>query len=178
MGATGATGATGIQGSSGATGPTGESGSTGVQGATGLVGSTGVQGDIGNTGATGLTGATGATGLTGATGVGKCKRITVDDDYQIIDTDYYIGVNSRNSTTITLPNLSEHDDDDDDDDDEHDNTCSEYIIKAEMSAPMGNRKITVVPRGSATIDGASGYVIVIPYESVTVISNNGNWWII
>ena len=169
MGATGATGATGIQGSSGATGPTGESGSTGVQGATGLVGSTGVQGDIGNTG---------ATGLTGATGVGKCKRITVDDDYQIIDTDYYIGVNSRNSTTITLPNLSEHDDDDDDDDDEHDNTCSEYIIKAEMSAPMGNRKITVVPRGSATIDGASGYVIVIPYESVTVISNNGNWWII
>jgi hypothetical protein len=194
VGATGETGSTGIQGSSGATGPTGESGSTGVQGATGLTGSTGPLGATGVQGATGLTGSTGssgstgvqgatgltgstgplgATGLTGATGVGKCKRITVDDDYQIIDTDYYIGVNSRNSTTITLPNLSEHDDDD-----EHDNTCSEYIIKAEMSAPMGNRKITVVPRGSATIDGASGYVIVIPYESVTVISNNGNWWII
>ena len=81
-------------------------------------------------------------------------------------------MNSNRPTTITLPSIDEHDDDN-----EH-TTCAEYTVKAEMGAPMGNRKITLVAQGSATIDGASGYVIVIPYESVTVIANSGNWWII
>jgi hypothetical protein len=140
----------------------------------GVTGRTGASGATGSTGPIGATGVTGATGLTGATGACNCNRITVDSDYKIKSSDYYIGVNSDGPTTITLPSIAEHDDDDDD---EH-NTCAEYIVKAEMGPPLGNRKITVVAQGSATIDGASGYVITIPYESVTVIANGGNWWII
>ena len=159
VGATGETGSTGIQGSTGVTGQTGSSGSTGIQGATGITGVTG------QTGSSGSTGIQGATGITGATGPGfECATKTVSDDYTIVVTDYYIGVDADEAVTIKLPKKPED--------------CLEYIIKAQMGPPLGNRKVTIVPQGTATIDGLIEYEMTIPYESVTVISNDGNWWII
>jgi hypothetical protein len=47
-----------------------------------------------------------------------------------------------------------------------------------MEAPLGNRKITIVPQGSNTIDGATSHVLTIPYESVNLISQGNNWHVI
>jgi hypothetical protein len=51
-----------------------------------------------------------------------------------------------------------------------------------MGAPLGNRKITIVPYTDeitmAEIDGQDSYVIEVPYQSVNLICHEGNWWII
>lgn len=96
----------------------------------------------------------------------NCTTKTVNASYTVLPTDYYVGVISPvgSPTTITLPDSPAD--------------CLTFIIKAEMSAPMGSRKITIVPQGIATIDGAASYVISVPYESVTIMSNGGHWWII
>jgi hypothetical protein len=132
---------------------------TGPTGATGPMGETGAPGDSNFTGATG---ATGATGVCAAPCSGSC--VLVSADYQATATDYYIGVNSQNAVTITLPEDCEE--------------CQQLIIKAEMGPPMGNRKITVTTSDGSTIDGDTSYVIEVPYQSVHVICRGGNWWII
>jgi hypothetical protein len=82
--------------------------------------------------------------------------------------DYYIGVDSTRPVTITLPA-------------DCDNSC-EIIVKAEMGAPLGNRKITIVPPADGStevlIDGEPKYVIEVPYQSVHLICRGGNWWTI
>lgn len=132
--------------------PTGPTGPPGVSGATGA---TGAAGDG--------TGATGATGATGPGGSQQCSTRVVDSDYTATCDDYYVGVNSTDAVTITLP--SECTD------------CCELVIKAEMGPPLGNRKVTV-DAGSSTIDGESTYVMSVPWESVRVICRDGNWYII
>jgi hypothetical protein len=168
-GATGVPGPSGINGYTGSQGPTGETGPSGVIGYTGSqgpTGATGPSGVIGYTGSRGATGYTGSQGSTGPSGVCReCKTRTVSSSYQIQKEDYYIGVNSNNSTTMTLPNISDSD-------------CFKFIIKAEMSSPLGNRKITIKPQGSSKLDGSSDHQITVAYECVTVISNGGDWWII
>jgi len=82
--------------------------------------------------------------------------------------DYYIGVNSLGPVTITIPA---------DCDDFH-----EIIVKSEMGAPLGNRKITIIPPDDGStitlIDGQLSYVIEVPYQSVNLICRGGNWWTI
>lgn len=78
--------------------------------------------------------------------------------------DYYVGVNSYGPTQITLPADF--------------NECAKYIIKAEMGPPLGNRKVTIVPQGSATIDGAPSYVIEQPYGYLSVQGRGNNWHIV
>lgn len=101
-----------------------------------------------------------------ATPSGNCDCITktVDSNYTIQETDYYIGVNSDKAVTIMLPAI--------------DTNCSKFVVKAQMAPPLGNRKVTIVPQGVSTIDGQASYVLSVPYESVTLISNDGQWWII
>jgi hypothetical protein len=46
---------------------------------------------------------------------------------------------------------------------------------------VGNRKITIASMDDSTeclIDNELTYVIEVPYQSVTVIFHNENWWII
>lgn len=78
-------------------------------------------------------------------------------------TDQYIGVTSLMPTTITLPAAT---------------TCTRVIIKAEMGPPLGNRKVTIVAQGGATIDGAANYVIEVPYGTITLQYSGTNWYII
>jgi hypothetical protein len=51
-----------------------------------------------------------------------------------------------------------------------------------MGAPLGNRKITVVPPDDGSseilIDGEEKYVIKVPYGSVRLVAYGWNWWII
>jgi hypothetical protein len=88
----------------------------------------------------------------------------VSEDYQATCNNYYIGVSSDDPVTITLPPDCE--------------TCCELIIKAEMGPPLGNRKVTIVTSDESKIDGQDDYVIVVPYQSVNLIYNNGKWYVI
>ena len=167
-GPTGPTGRSGEDGDRGATGPTGSSGSsgaTGPTGATGSRGSTGPAGSSGPTGPTGRSGEDGDRGATGPTGSGPpCNTRTVSADYKISASDYYIGVAATGPVILVLPSSPLD--------------CVELVVKAQMGAPLGTRKVTVVPQAPSTIDGEGSYVMSTPYESVTLISNGGNWWII
>lgn len=138
----------------GPTGPTGPAGDTGPQGPTGPAGEQGPQGEPGPIGPTGPAGEC----------TRNCSKIMVTEDYTASCNDFYIGVNSVNPVTITLP------------DDCKD--CCDLVIKAEMGPPLGNRKVTITTNDGSFIDGLSTYVIEVPYQSVHVICRGGEWWII
>lgn len=123
----------------------------------------GPPGPAGPPGPPGSEGPPGATGPPGPPGTCDCIAKLVTSSYQAQDDDYYIGVNSDEPTTITLPLVQE---------------CKRLVIKAEMGPPLGNRKITIVALGGALIDGAVNYILETPYSSVSLQFNNGNWYII
>ncbi len=148
-------------GPQGPQGPTGPAGGQGPQGPTGPAGEAGAPGTIGPTGPQGPTGPTGECAC-------EFKRILVSEDYNAEVDDYYIGVDSTGPTTITLPPANP--------------VCGEIIIKAEMGAPIGNRKITIVPPNDGSslilIDGQPEYIIEVPYQSVKLVARGWHWWII
>jgi hypothetical protein len=146
-------------------------GFTGSQGFAGSQGFTGSQGPIGFTGSQGpigFTGSQGPIGFTGSAGVCQCEddcnSIVISEDYQASCNNYYIGVNSEEAVTITLPADCE--------------TCCELVIKAEMGPPLGNSKVTIVTENGALIDGKDDYVITVPYGAVRLICSNGDWFVI
>jgi hypothetical protein len=94
----------------------------------------------------------------------KCKSILVSEDYTATCDDYYIGVNSDEPVTITLP--------------ENCTDCCEIIVKAEMGPPLGNRKITITTSDGALIDGDNEVVITVPYGRINVFCRGGDWHII
>jgi len=94
----------------------------------------------------------------------KCKSILVSSDYTATCDDYYIGVNSNEPVTISLP--------------EECSDCCEIIVKAEMGPPLGNRKVTVTTTDGSYIDGIDKYVIEVPYQSVNIFCRGGDWHII
>jgi hypothetical protein len=94
----------------------------------------------------------------------KCKSILVSEDYTATCDDYYIGVNSNEPVTITLPETC--------------TDCCEIIVKAEMGPPLGNRKVTVTTTDGSYIDGIDKYVMEVPYQSVNIICRGGDWHII
>ena len=114
-------------------------------------------------GSPGPMGETGPKGDKGDPGECDCSSITVDSDYSVLETDYYVGVNSDDPVTITLPiDLSK---------------CKQIVIKAEMAPPVGNRKITIVTSNSSQIEGNASIILEKPYDTVTLFYNAG-WWII
>ena len=159
-------GPTGPQGPTGPTGPQGETGSTGPQGITGPTGSQGITGDTGPTGPQGITGDTGPTGPqgdigptgpTGPTGpaavAALVNTVVVSEDYTAKLTDFYIGVDSKGPVTITLP------------DDPPKGT--QYIVKLQMGAPIGTRKVTV--KSGTNIDSTNSVILTNPYEAFQVL---------
>jgi hypothetical protein len=128
-------------------------------------GSPGPQGPPGPPGI-GTTGPQGPPGPPGPTGICSCKcsSILVSAAYTATCDDYYIGVNSENPVTISLP--------------ENCIDCCEIIVKAEMGPPLGNRKVTVTTTDGSYIDGADKYVMEVPYQSVNLFCRGGDWHII
>jgi len=150
-------GPTGPQGEDGSTDPTREQGPQGIQGE---IGNTGPQGIQGETGAQGIQGATGPQGIQGPTGPtgpsgtqGLGNTIIVSENYTAKLTDYYIGVDSQGPVTITLP------------DDAPKGT--QYIIKLQMGAPIGTRKVTV--KSGTNIDNVGIIILTNPYEALQVL---------
>lgn len=91
----------------------------------------------------------------------KCSAIVVDSDYFAQESDYYVGVKAEGPVKIYLP------------EDPHD--CFQLVVKADMGPPLGNKKVTIIAQGSNTIDDEPSVVLTVPYESVTVLSQGGNW---
>lgn len=150
----------GINGVDGTQGPQGEPGAQGAQGEPGTPGTQGEQGEQGPIGTQGPQGTQGAQGKTGSAAKLNCKKITIDQNYTVVKDDFYIGVDSVNPITITLPTEFE---------------C-ELVIKVEMGPPIGNRKITIKPQNNQRIDGEDSLVLEIPYQYVTLIHNRDNWF--
>lgn len=97
----------------------------------------------------------------------KRKAILISEDYTATMDDYYIGVKSEDSVTITIPC---------DCDDGH-----EIVVKSEMKEPLNNRSITIISMDDenlCSIDGELEYIIELPYQSVRFVCRDNNWWII
>ena len=167
-------GTPGPPGPPGPVGPQGPQGIQGEQGAQGEKGETGAQGETGSQGQQGEPGPEGAAGPQGEPGPPgppgpSSPDLTVDtvltgSDYYATETDCYIGVCSKEPTTVHLPANPAN--------------GRIIIVKAEMKPPLGNRKITIVGQNGALIDGYSDYIISVSYESVTVLFRGKNWHII
>lgn len=85
----------------------------------------------------------------------------VTANYTLTLTDEYVGVSTSNNVTMTLPlGVSGR----------------VYTIKDEFG--QGSGKITIQPQSGQLIDGKVNYVISVPYQSVSSVFRNGNWWII
>lgn len=143
----------GPAGPAGPAGPQGEQGQAGTPGDTGPAGPTGPQGDTGPAGPQGEPGPEGPVGPPGPSGSVSRNTVVVSEDYEAKKTDYYIGVDSKGPVTITLP--------------EEVPKGTEYIIKLQMGAPIGTRKVTV--KSSAAIDNLNNIVLTNPYEALQVL---------
>jgi len=121
-------------------------------------------GPIGPTGEQGPPGEPGPSGPPGPAGECSCSKKVISKNYTATCNDYYIGVSSTKSVTVTLPTECED--------------CCELVIKLEMEPPIGNRKVTIKTNDDSTIDGEESIVLTVPYDSVRLICRGGNWWII
>lgn len=139
------------------------SATTATAGPPGPVGPQGPQGEPGQSGLDGEPGPPGPPGPSGPTAT-DYPTVSTGSDYQVTIEDCYIGINSKEPTVLRLPADPED--------------GKFYIIKLEMGSPIGNRKVTIVPPGTALIDGKATVVLQNPYETVTVIYHLGNWFII
>ena len=136
-------------------GPAGPKGDQGDPGATGPAGPRGKQGDQGETGPIGMS------------GVYVKAATLISNDYTVVPTDYYIGVCSSGPVTITLPVECP--------------ASFEIIIKSEMGAPVGKRKITIRVEDAISkhlIDGELTCILSVPYDSVRLLNRSGTWVII
>lgn len=87
---------------------------------------------------------------------------TIVQNYTATATDYYIGADLLDEAKVTLPyDVS---------------PGTEYVIKLEFGAPVGNRKLTVKPEAPALINGLTSLTLNTPYQVISVIFNNNHWW--
>lgn len=96
----------------------------------------------------------------------KRKVILISEDYTAAKDDYYIGVKSEDSVTITIPC---------DCDDGH-----EIVVKSEMRQPLNDRKITIISMDDenlCSIDGELEYIMELPYQSIRLVCRDNNWWV-
>jgi len=88
--------------------------------------------------------------------------------YNLENDTLYIGVNNPfDETKIVLPQDGSI-------------GCQIKIIKLEMGPPIGNKKVIVVPFDTDTqqIDGKGSYTLKTPYGVVSLVYNQGNWFIV
>ena len=131
----------------------GTPGPAGPPGPPGPAGLPGPQGETGPAGPQGETGPAGPQGPVGPSGSVSRNTVVVSEDYTAKLTDYYIGVNNTGPVTITLPDEAPK--------------GTEYIIKLQIGAPVGNRKVTV--KSGTNIDNVGIIILTNPYEALQVL---------
>ena len=147
---------------------TGIVGPPGPQGEPGPPGPPGPQGEPGNTGPQGLQGESGPAGQQGSQGEpGSANPLAtrlIKTSSILGDEDTYVGVQSSGPITVTLP--------------PHTEEGNWVIVKLEMSAPIGNRKVTVTTSDGSLIDGVNNKTLQQPYECLQVVYRAATWHII
>lgn len=95
------------------------------------------------------------------------KRVATAIDYNVLATDYYVGVtNVAVTRTITLPLLSAV------------TEGQTFVVKDESGAAGIANPIVVDGNGAELVDGAADVRVSTPYGSVTVVSNGTSWSVI
>ena len=155
----------GIQGEPGPPGTPGEVGPAGPQGDVGPIGPQGETGPAGPAGSPGQQGPVGPQGPSGSSGDPIYNTVLIDSDYTASEEDAYIGVKSTKPITIKLSKNPPE--------------GILYVVKLEMGAPIGNRKVTIKSCSpTVKIDGNSSVVLQNPYESISLIYRDLGWHII
>jgi Collagen triple helix repeat (20 copies) len=141
-------------------GPQGPQGDQGPPGSQGPIGPQGPQGDPGPQGPQGPQGDSGPQGPQGDSGsVNPLSTTLITNSYTVEPEDDYIGIQCTSPITITLPdNFTDG---------------NWLIIKLEMPAPIGNRKVTVA--STALIDGVTSKTLQNPYEKLQVLFRGDTW---
>lgn len=155
-GPTGPTGAAGAIGPTG-TGPTGPTGS-GASGATGPTGPSGT-GPTGPTGSGGA-GPTGPTGPAGSATSSQFVTVTTNTNLSSVQNAVLVDATGGN-IIINMPSA----------------VGANYDCTVKRIDSSGNA-VTIVPNGAQAIDGQATQQLQFQYTSVTMRSDNANWWII
>lgn len=126
------------------------------------------QGPPGPPGPPGEAGKQGEPGPQGPMGPAYDGDLTLDSvwiksDYNVQEQDCYIGVKSNSPITVNLPTGTDG---------------RLIIIKLEMGPPIGNRKVTVLPKSIDFIDGDNSITLQNPYEAVSVVYRGNSWNVI
>jgi hypothetical protein len=102
--------------------------------------------------------------ITSRRGSRRAKTTTATSTHYATAAEFYIGVSSEKPVTVYLPA----------------NPADGKIVtvKAEMRPPMGSRKVNIATTDGSKIDGYSDASINVSHGFVTVIRNNGEWYII
>ena len=150
-------------------GPPGPQGDSGPKGDTGPAGPPGEQGPPGPQGEAGPAGAQGKTGPQGPAGPISgdpiYNTVLIDSDYTVSLDDAYIGVKSTKPITVKLPIEPPE--------------GILYIVKLEMGAPIGNRKVTIKSLDpSVKIDGSLSIILQNPYEYISIIYRGHGWHVV
>lgn len=102
----------------------------------------------------------------GGGGHHNCVTTYVNADYTVQSDDYYIGVikpSMDKTVDIKLPVIGV--------------ICRILIIKDQRGP--GGYKTKIIPQGGNTLEGAVQQIeLQQPYESVTLLGQNGAWWVI
>lgn len=159
QGAQGYQGLSGAQGDMGAQGEQGFQGVQGEQGYQGVQGVQGAQGFQGEQGFQGVQGEQGYQGVQGSAGTGFVNTLLITNSvYTIQTTDYYVGVNSSSSVTITLPDPS---------------TNGRILIIKDESGNCSNNNITL----SGPIDNDNTAIMAIDNMTLQLLYRSG-WRIV
>lgn len=97
----------------------------------------------------------------------KVKMASQSSDYTLVEEDYVVAISDLTAVrTITLPSASAM------------GSGKVYVIKDITGAASSSNYIHIVPQSGETIDGASEFDLQIPYESIMVISDGTNWFVL
>ena len=94
----------------------------------------------------------------------EIRTTTATATHYATATEFYIGVSSEKPVTVYLPAAAAD--------------GKIIIVKAEMRPPLGSRKVNIATTDGSTIDGYSDASINVSHGNISLIRNNGNWFII
>jgi hypothetical protein len=89
---------------------------------------------------------------------------TITEDYTATLSDYYIGADLADAATVRLPLNPPN--------------GTQLIFKLQFGAPVAIRGLIVEAQGTSTINGLTSVTLLLPYQSISLIANDNNWFII
>ena len=97
----------------------------------------------------------------------KVKYSAKAVNYTLVSSDYVVAVSDLSvSRVMTLPSAVTM------------GAGKTFIIKEQSGAASQSNYIQIAPQSGEQIDGQSDYKVVMPYESVMLVSNGTHWFII